>query len=213
MPRFRQFRPLWLCVLIMLAGCDNFDKEEAALQIRDRFCDGWPYGCTDSTYVVVEDVNETRNGRQVLFRVHDREDETARLSAAYFEPRGENWMFLLFESPFNDHFQEEASQVGEDSRTFTDQLMEVKSAQRWFLSIYGRYARSLEELDSVSYKRPHLPIEMTVSSSNWSAVMRSEYVRCEFDSSRMQLPSCSGLAALNAGVENGPLSKAFGEGE
>ena len=213
MPRFRQFRPLVLCGLIMLAGCDSFDKDEAALQIRDRFCEGWPYGCTDSTVVVVEKVNKTRNGRQVLFRVHDREDETARLSAAYFEPRGDNWMFLLFEPPFNERFQAEASQVGEDSRTFTDQLMEVKSAQRWFLSIYGRYARSLAELDSVSYKRPDLPIEMTVSSSNWSAEMRSQYVRCEFDSSRMQLPSCRGLAALNAGVETGPLLTAFGEGE
>jgi hypothetical protein len=213
MPRFRQFRPLVLCGLIILAGCDSFDEDAAALQIRDRFCDGWPYGCTDSTHVVVEEVNKTRNGRQVLFRVRDREDETARLSAAYFEPRGEDWMFLLFEPPFVERFQEEASHVGEDSRTFTDQLMEVKSAQRWFLSIYGRYARSLAELDSVSYKRPNLPIEMAVSDSDWSAVMRSQYVRCEFDSSRMQLPDCNGLAALNAGVENGPLSKAFGEGE
>ncbi len=212
MPRFRQLWPLWFCGLLMVAGCDSFDKEDAALQIRDRFCEGWPYGCTDSTYVVVEDVNETRNGRQVLFRVHDREDETARLSAAYFEPRGDAFMFLLFEPPFVERFQAEASHVGEDSRTFTDQLMEVKSAQRWFLSIYGRYARSLEELDSVSYKRPHMPIEMTVSSSDWQAVMRSQYVRCEFDSARMQLPSCRGLAALNAGVENGPLSGAFGEG-
>jgi hypothetical protein len=200
-------------VPIVLAGCDSFPKEEAALQIRDRFCEGWPYGCTDSTYVVVEDVNETRNGRQVIFSVRDREDETARLSAAYFEARGDEWLFFTFEPPLRERFQAAASQVGVDSRAFEDQLMEVKSAQRWFLSIYGRYARSLEELDSVSYKRPHMPIEMTVSGSNWSAVMRSQYVRCEFDSSRMQLPSCTGLAALNAGVENGPLSQAFGEGE
>ena len=213
MHRTRHFRPLVLCGLILLAGCDSFDEDNAALQIRERFCDGWPYGCSDSTYVVIEDVNKTRNGRQVLFRVHDREDETAKLSAAYFEPRGDGWIFLLFEPPFIERFQAAASQVGEDSRTFTDQIMEVKSAQRWFLSIYGRYARSLEELDSVSYKRPHMPLEMAVSSSDWSAVMRSQYVQCEFDSSRMQLPSCSGLAALNAGVPNGPLSQAFGEGE
>jgi hypothetical protein len=213
MRRFRQFRLIVLGGLIVLAGCDKFDKEAAALQIRDRFCDGWPYGCTDSTYVVVEDVNETRNGRQVIFRVRDREDETARLSAAYFEQQDDNWQFFTFEPPLRERFQAAASRVGENSRAFTDQLMEVKSAQRWFLSIYGRYARSLAELDSVSYKRPHMPIEMTVSSGSWSAVMRSQYVRCEFDSSRMQLPSCSGLAALNAGVENGPLYQAFGEGE
>ncbi len=211
MPRFRQLWPLWFCGLLMVTGCDSFPKEEAAQQIRDRFCEGWPYGCTDSTYVVIEDVNETPNGRDVAFRVRDREDETAKLSAAYFEPRGDEWQFFSFIPPLRDRFQQAASQVGVDSRAFEDQLMEVKSAQRWFLSIYGRYARSLEELDSVSYKRPHMPIEMTVTSSSWAAVMRSQYVRCEFDSSRMQLPTCTGLAALNAGVENGPLAGAFGE--
>jgi len=211
MPLFRQFRPLLLCGLIALGGCDSFDEEAAALQIRDRFCEGWPYGCTDSTYVVVEDVNETPNGREIVFRVRDREDETAELSAAYFEPRDDEWHFFTFVPPLRERFQEAASQVDVDSRAFEDQLMEVKSAQRWFLSIYGRYARSLEELDSVSYKRPHMPIEMSVSGGSWSAVMRSEYVKCEFDSSRMQLPSCTGLAALNAGVERGPLARNFGE--
>lgn len=211
MPRFRRFRPVWLLVLIVLAGCDNFPKEDVALQIRDRFCGGWPYGCTDSTYVVVEDVSETPNGREVVFRVRDREDRTAELAAAYFEPRDDGWQFFSFVPPLRERFQEAASQVDVDSRAFEDQLMEVKSAQRWFLSIYGRYARSLEELDSVSYKRPHMPIEMSVTSSSWNAVMRSQYVKCEFDSSRMQLPSCSGLAALNAGVENGPLAQNFGE--
>ncbi|UCC71299.1 MAG: hypothetical protein JSV86_13005 [Gemmatimonadota bacterium] len=213
MPRIRRSGLLVLCGLTLLAGCDSFDKDGAALAIRDRFCEGWPYGCTDSTQVFVEKVNKTRNGRQVLFRVRDRADETARLSAAYFEPRGDGWIFLLFEKPFNDRFQAEAGRVGQHSRAFTDHLMELKSAQRWFLSIYSRYARTLAELDSVSYKPPDLPIEMTLSGGDWRAVMRSQYVRCEFDSGRMQLPSCSGLSALNAGVGDGPLFTAFGAAE
>ena len=57
----------------LLVGCDSFEKDDAALQIQERFCNEWPYGCTDSTRVVVEKVNETRNGRQVEFRVVDRE--------------------------------------------------------------------------------------------------------------------------------------------
>ncbi len=213
MPRFRQSGLVVLCGLIALAGCDSFEKQEAAVQIRDRFCEGWPYGCTDNTEVEIEKVNKTRNGRQVLFKVRDGEDETARLSAAYFEPRGDSWIFLLFEDPFNDRFQAEAARVGADSRRFTDDLMELKSAQRWFLSIYGRYAGSLAELDSVSYEPAGDPIEMTVGGGSWRGVMASQYVRCEFDSARQQLPSCAGLAAVNAGSETGPLSTAFGEAE
>ena len=196
MPRIRQSWLIMLCGLIVLASCDSFEKDQAAVQIR-----------------VIEKVNKTRNGRQVLFKVRDRADETARLSAAYFEPRGDSWIFLLFEDPFSDRFQAEAARVGQDSRRFTDQLMELKSAQRWFLSIYGRYAGSLAELDSVSYKPPDAPLEMSVSGGDWQGVVTSPYVRCEFDSARHQLPSCTGLTAANAGSEGGPLSTAFGEAE
>jgi hypothetical protein len=213
MPRFRQSWLPVLCGLIVLAGCDSFDKDEAALQIRDRFCDGWPYGCSDSTWVDVEKVSKTLNGREVEFRVHDRQDETARLSYAYFEPRGDGWIFLLFDDPFNDLFQAKAGQVGQDTRVFDGHLSYLKRKQLAFRAIYGRYARSLAELDSVSYRMPDVPLEMTVSATNWTGVMASEYVRCEFDASRMQLPSCTGLVAANAGAENGPLSTAFGEVE
>jgi len=195
----------------LLVGCDSFEKDDAALQIRERFCNEWPYGCTDSTRVVVEKVNETRNGRQVEFRVVDREDETARLSAAYFEPSDDGWGFLLFENPFNDAFKSEASRFASDSRRFDEVLSELKAAQRWFVTIYGRYAQSFAELDSVSYKRPELPLEMDVDEESWHAEISSSYVQCELEVPRQQLPSCTGLAARNSGTKSGPLSEAFGE--
>jgi hypothetical protein len=201
-----------VCGLTMLAACDSFDKDVASLQIREEFCRDWPYGCTETTEVEIEKVNKTRNGRQVEFRVVDREDETARLSAAYFEIQDEEWDFLLFENPFNERFKLEAAQVGEDSRLFADELQKLKRAQNWFLSIYGRYARSIAELDSVSFKPPELPIDMSVSAASWQAELSSQYVRCVLDVSRQQLPDCKGLSAENAGAESGPLSQAFGEG-
>jgi hypothetical protein len=212
MPRCRKYWPFVLCGVGLLVSCDNFDKENAALEIRERFCDEWPYGCTDSTRVELGEVRKTRSGRQVEFRVIDRQDRTATLSAAYFEPRDDDWAFLLFEPPFSERFRAQASRVSDESRRFTDLLMELKSAQRWFVTIYGRNARSLAELDSVSYKPPDVPIQMTVAGGSWRAEIVSPYVRCELDASRQQLPSCAGRPAENAGSESGPLATAFGEG-
>lgn len=212
MPRSRKLWPFVLCGLGLLVACDSFEKDDAALQIRERFCGDWPYGCTDSTRVELQKVRKTTHGRQVEFRVIDRRDRTATLSAAYFEPREDEWAFLLFEPPFSERFRVERARVDEDSRRFTNLLMELKSAQRWFVTIYGRHARSLAELDSVSYKPADVPIQMTVAGGSWRAEIVSPYVRCELDASRQQLPSCAGRSAENAGSESGPLATAFGEG-
>jgi hypothetical protein len=198
--------------LVLAAGCGGFDKEEAAMEIRDRFCEGWPYGCTDSTRVVVEEVRKTNRGRQVEFRVVDGEDRTARLASAYFESGDEAWQFLFFENPFKDRFEAEAARVAEESRLFSEHLRELKAAQNWYNSIYGRFAESLEELGNVSYEPSDLPIVMSVSDGqHWQAEISSRIVKCELDVSRQQLPMCNGLSARDAGAESGPLSEAFGE--
>lgn len=206
-----RLRPFIVGVLLVAAGCGGFDKEEAATQIRDRFCGGWPYGCTDSTRVVIEEVDKTNRGRQVEFRVVDGDDRTARLVSAYFELDDEAWQFLFFENPFKDRFEVEAARVAEQSRLFSERLRELKVAQNWYNSIYGHFAESLEELDNVSYEPPDLPIEMSVSDNqHWRAEISSRIVKCELDVSRQQLPACTGLSAANAGTESGPLSEAFG---
>ncbi|UCF18921.1 MAG: hypothetical protein JSU87_13460 [Gemmatimonadota bacterium] len=210
MHSFPEYRVIALACLLLVAGCDDFDRDEAALQIRERFCEGWPYGCTDSTRVVIEDVDETRNGRQVVFRVVDRRDETARLSAAYFELEGDDWSFFLFENPFNDAFKAEAGRYAEDSRRYSDALMELKSKQRWFVTIYGRYAQVLQELDSVSYKSSDIPLEMTVIGDGWGGRISGRYAECEIEIPSQQLPTCRGVLARNAGTADGPLSEAFG---
>ena len=212
MPRRLRFRPVVVGALVVAAGCGGFDKEEAALQIRERFCDGWPYGCTDSTRVVVEEVQKTNRGRQVEFRVVDGRDRTAKLASAYFESREETWQFLFFENPFKDHFEMEAARVAEEGRLFSGYLRELKVAQNWYNSIYDRFAESLEELNNVSYEPPDVPIVMNVvDAQHWRAEISSRIVKCELDISRQQLPSCTGLSAEAAGTESGPLSAAFGE--
>ncbi len=212
MPRSGRFWP-FLIGLSLLVACDSFDKDEAALQIRERFCGGWPYGCTDSTRVVIEDIEKTRNGRQVKFRVVDREDRTAELSAAYFEPQDDEWRFLLFENPFDDMFDVEAARFDQDRKRFSESLRELKAAQNWFVSIYSRYARDVQELDSVSYKPTDLPIRMTVATDaqSWKGELSNRYVSCQLDIPRQQLPTCVGLAATDAGTDSGPLSRAFGK--
>ena len=209
---FRWRFPLFLPVcLVLFAACDSFDEEDAALQIRQEFCEGWPFGCTDSTLVEVEKVNKTLNGRQVEFKVVDGADKTATLVAAYFEEKDEEWAFLLFEPPFSQVYNLEKSSVVKDQRLFDEQLMDLKAAQKWFNTIYGRFAGSLAELDSVSYKRPQTPIQMTVTRGGWSGEIKSQYTRCVLEIPRQQLPECEGLPALNAGTSSGPLSTAFGE--
>ncbi len=207
---FSKYNVIALVGLVLVAGCDDFDKEMAALQIRERFCEGWPYGCTDSTRVVIEDVDETRNGRQVVFRVVDRRDETAELSAAYFELEDDEWSFFLFENPFNDAFKAEAGRYAEDSRLYSDELMELKAAQRWFLTIYDRYAQGLQELDSVSYKLGDIAPVMTVLDDGWRAQISGRYAECEIEIPSQQLPTCRGVPAQDAGTPDGPLSEAFG---
>jgi hypothetical protein len=207
-----RFRQIYVGALVVAAGCGGFDKEEAATQIRARFCDGWPYGCTDSTRVVVEEVRKTNRGRQVDFRVEDGRDRTERLASAYFESDDEAWQFLFFENPFKDRFELEAARVAEESKLFSEHLRELKVAQNWYNSIYGRFAESLEELDNVSYEPPDLPIVMRVSDGQqWKAEISSRIVKCELDVSRQQLPVCEGLSAEDAGMDSGPLARAFGE--
>jgi hypothetical protein len=200
-----------LSVWFLSAGCDSFGEDDAALQIRERFCRDWPYGCTDSTRVVIETVRDTHRGKQVVFRVVDRRDSTPPLSAAYFEREGDRWEFLLFEPPFNDRFEELAAEVRRDRDRLNDELRDLRRAQRWFLSIYGRYARSLAELDSVSYRPPDLPLDLRVAADGqgWSVRAATRRVRCELDVTRRTLPSCVGLAAESAGSDSGPLAQAF----
>ena len=212
MPRRVRFRPIVVGALVVVAGCGGFDKEEAAMQIRDRFCDGWPYGCTDSTRVVVEEVRKTNRGRQVEFRIVDGKDKTARLASAYFESGDEAWQFLFFENPFKGRFEAEAARVAEESRRFSEHLRELKVAQNWYNSIYGRFAENLEALDNVSYEPPDLPIVLTVlDGQRWRAEISSRFVKCELDVSLQQLPVCAGLSAEDSGTELGPLSQAFGK--
>lgn len=198
--------------LMVTAGCGGLDKDEAAAQIRDRFCDGWPHGCTDSTRVVIEDVRKTNRGREVEFRVVDRKDRTANLESAYFESDDGDWRFLFFEDPFKTRFEVEAARIARDGKQLSERLRELKVAQNWYNSIYNRFAVSLEELDNVSYEPPDLPIAMTVDDGGgWRAEVSSRWVKCEIDVSRQQLPVCAGLSADDAGTESGPLSEVFGE--
>lgn len=197
--------------LLIAAGCGGLDKDEAAMQIRDRFCDGWPVGCTDSTRVVIEDVRKTNRGRQVEFRVVDRKDRTASLKSAYFESSDGDWRFLFFEDPFKARFEVEAARIAQDGKLLSERLRELKVAQNWYNSIYNRFAPNLEELNNVSYAPPDLPIVMTVNDgSEWRAEISSRWVKCELDVSRQQLPVCAGLSAQDAGTESGPLSEVFG---
>lgn len=207
------FLSVLVCGAVGLTACDSFDEDQAALQIRERVCRDWPVGCSDSTRVVIEDVNKTNNGRQVVFRLVDRADETPPLSAAYFEPRDEEWGFLLFEEPFLSTFRELSGRVDADSRLLSDALGKVKSAQRWYNSIYGRYAGSLSALDSVSYKGSTVPIEMTVADDfgQWKAVASTRSVRCEIEGPGGQIPECVGLTAAYVGTDSGPLSEAFSD--
>jgi hypothetical protein len=206
------FRYLSAVTLMVAAGCGGLDKDEAAMQIRDRFCDGWPFGCTDSTRVVIEDVRKTNRGRQVEFRVVDRKDRTASLESAYFESNDGDWRFLFFEDPFKTRFEVEAARISQDGKALSERLRELKVAQNWYNSIYNRFALSLEELDNVSYEPPDLPIVMTVNDgAGWRAEISSRWVKCELDVSRQQLPVCAGLSAEDAGTESGPLSEVFGE--
>lgn len=203
-------RPLAVALVVAaLAGCDSFADEQARLQIREEFCRDWPYGCTDSTRVVIEKVRETRNGRQVMFRVVDREDDSGTRSAAYFEEHDDGWRFLLFEDPFKETFNKQAALYKSDGQKFTDALMDLKAAQRWFQSIYGRYARGFEELDSVSYRVPDLPIRMQTEDSTWKAEVSSDRVQCEFDVGKHQLPRCAPRWPATVGTPEGPLSTVF----
>jgi hypothetical protein len=212
MSRWRILLLLPVC-LVLFNACNRLDEEAAALQIRENFCEGWPFGCTESTVVEIGKVRETRHGRAIEFKVVDGEDETRTLSAAYFELQEDVWTFLLFEPPFSEEYNRQKSRVVDDKRLFEEELSELKKAQRWFATIYGRFARDFAELDSVSYTRPTVAIQMTVSpnANAWTGEVRSEYTRCVLEIPRQQIASCEGLSALNTGTSSGPLSTAFGE--
>jgi len=202
------------CGLISLAGCGGLDEDAAALQIRQAFCDGWAYGCTENTVVEIGAVRETPHGRQVEFKVVDGDDETTTLKAAYLELEDDKWTFMFFEPPFSKQFAGETSHIERDNRELKEQLMDLKAAQKWYTSIYGRFALNLAELDSVSYKTPERAIEMTASQGGdgWRGEIASLYVHCVLEVPSQQLPTCENLAsAPNAGTPAGPLSAAFGE--
>ncbi len=110
-------------------------------------------------------------------------------------------------------FEVEAARFDRDLKKFSESLRELKAAQNWFLSIYSRYARTTQELDSVSYKPKEPPIRMTVDSDakSWKAELSNPFVSCQLEIPRQQLPGCVGVAAADAGIDSGPLSRAFGE--
>jgi len=204
-----------LCAgLVSMTGCGGFDEEAAALQIRQAFCEGWPYGCTIDTVVEIGAVSETPHGKQVEFKVVDGDDRTTTLRAAYLELKNDEWTFMFFEPPFSTQFARETSRVESDRRELKAHLMDVKAAQKWFTSIYGRFALNLSELDSVSYKVPERTLEMTASQGgdSWRGQAASRYVHCVLEVPSQQLPTCENLAtAPNTGTPAGPLSTAFGE--
>ena len=107
------------------------------------------------------------------------------------------------------------SRVKSDHRELKESLMDLKAAQKWFASIYGRFALSLAELDSVSYKAPEFPLEMIAQQDGgvWRGNVESRYVRCSLEVPTQQLPACEYLAAASDnGTETRPLSTSFGEG-
>jgi hypothetical protein len=202
--------------LVSVAGCGGLDEDSATLQIRQAFCEGWPYGCTEDTVVEIGDVSETPHGWQVAFKVVDGDDQTAILKAAYLELEEDEWKFMFFEPPFSKQFAEETSRVERDQRELKEHLMDLKAAQRWFTSIYGRFALNLSELDSVSYKAPERTLEMTASEGgdSWRGQAASRYVHCVLEVPSQQLPTCENLVnAPNSGTPSGPLSTAFGEND
>ena len=202
------------CGLVSVAGCGGFDEDSAAIEIRQAFCDGWAYGCTEDTVVEIGTVSETPHGRQVEFKVVDGDDETAILKAAYLELKEDEWKFMFFEPPFSKQFAEETSRIESDQRELKEHLMDLKAAQKWFTSIYGRFALNLSELDSVSYKAPERTLEMTASlgGDSWRGQAASRYVHCVLEVPSQQLPICENLTnAPNSGTPSGPLSTAFGE--
>ncbi len=207
----RPLARLALLSLPLLSGCDGFDKESAALQIREKFCGEWRYGCSDSTQVQIKKVRKTAHGRSVDFRVMDRADETATLSAAYFEPEDDAWALLLFENPFLDVFKEQVSQLGQDRKQVSDRLMKLRTAQNWHSSIYGQYASEFEQLTRVNYKPASEPIEMVVGDggSGWRAESSGSFVTCVIDAEKL-LPVCGVRASRPAGEEAGPLTTEFG---
>ncbi len=203
---------LALLGLPLCLACSGFDKESAAAQIRERFCGEWAYGCTNNTRVQIGKVKKTPNGRSVEFRVIDREDATATLSAAYFEEQGDGWRFLLFEDPFLRRFRALVSELAADRNEVSELLMQMRSAQSWHRSIYGSYAAELDQLARVNYKPPEKPIQLAVAEdgTDWTAEAEGRYVRCTVGAGLL-LPGCSVRTAPAAGEPGGPLAKAFEE--
>ncbi len=213
MPPLKRMARFGMLGLTLCAACGGFDKESAAQQIRERFCTDWPYGCTDSTRVEIQKVRKTPNGRSVDFELLDRADESARLSAAYFEPEGDGWLLLLFENPFLGELKERMGLLAEDKREVSERLMELRSAQNWHRTIYGRYAEAFEQLSQVNYVEPEAPIRLSVepNGTSWGADSDGRYVTCSVGS-ELLLPECEVQASPNAGREGGVLASEFGEG-
>lgn len=202
-----------LGTLLLSFGCGGIDEETASAQIRDRICEDWSYGCTENTRIEIEKVRKTPNGRSVDFRLVDREDRSGVLSAAYFEPEDDGWLLLLFEKPFLDRFKQLVAEVNGDREEVGDRLMELRTAQNWHRSIYGKYASELEQLATVNYKPPEAEVRLSVGEdgNTWHAKSDGRFVSCEISADE-RLPECRVKTAGDAGSERGPLATRLGEG-
>ena len=201
-----------LGTLLLAVGCAGIDEETASAEILEEVCEDWPYGCTENTRVEIEKVRETPNGRSVDFRLVDRQDRSAVLSAAYFEPEDDGWLLLLFENPFLDRFKQLVAEMKRDREEVGDRLMELRSAQNWHQSIYGSYAGDMERLANVNYKPPQAEVRLSVGDGGktWHAESDGSFVTCEIGTDD-RLPVCRVKKASDAGSEAGPLATRLGE--
>jgi hypothetical protein len=197
---------------LAVAACGGFDRPEAAREIRDRFCDEWPYGCSDDLRVVVEEVREAGAGRLVDFRIEDGGYATEPLSGAYFARGEDGWDLVFFEDPFRTELDEGLARFARDRRTQADRLLRIQTAQEWHRSIHGRYATNLEELTRVSYVPPEgvsVRVGDPSEPGGWMAEANGRFTRCVMDGGDA-LPKCELSGGTTADEGGGPLAATFG---
>ncbi len=203
---------LLLSSLAVLISCSGFDEEAARAEIRERFCDRWPYGCSESTEIVVKRVRKAGAGRLVDFRIVDGSDKTGMLSAAYFGERESGWEFFSFDNPFREVFEHRTNEINADRKHLTDLLIDLRAKQNWHLAIYGRYAASFEELASrVRYTASFDGVKMIVAEDgeSFQTTTTSQYFTCQADDSR-HFPKCQLHVDGDDAGKPRALSKTFG---